>query len=130
MIVEADLSAGYYDFTGVEEGEKRLPETRFQCRISVEKHDQSSEDKYQVLREVIEELWLDEIAAEEARQDALNSGEMAGYQFALQQKIMRNWVRPASAKPGIECVIDVHQARGGDVITATVVSLSEKIRSA
>jgi TonB C terminal len=51
---------------------------------------------------------------------AADSGEMARYQFALLQKIMRNWVQPASALPGIECVIDVRQSRTGDVITATV----------
>jgi len=67
-----------------------------------------------------EELRVREIADEEARLAAMNSGAMARYQFALKQKIMRNWIAPASALPGIECVIDVRQLRGGDVITATV----------
>ena len=63
---------------------------------------------------------LREIADEEARLAAMNSGAMARYQFALQQRIMRNWARPASAQPGIECVIDVRQMQGGEVISATV----------
>lgn len=67
-----------------------------------------------------EELRRREIAMEENRLAAMNSGAMARYQFALQQKIMRNWSKPASAKVGIECVIDVRQLPGGDVISATV----------
>lgn len=66
------------------------------------------------------ELRLQEIAAEEKRLLAMNSGAMARYSFALQQKIKRNWVPPASAQPGIECVIDVRQLPGGDVISAMV----------
>ena len=67
-----------------------------------------------------DELRAREIADEDARLAAMNSGAMAKYQFALQQKIMLNWVAPASALPGIECVIDVKQLPGGHVVSATV----------
>ncbi len=76
--------------------------------------------RQEALAREAEELRLREIADEEARIAAMNSGDMARYQFALQQKIMRNWVAPASAQPGIECVVDVRQLPGGDVISATV----------
>lgn len=72
------------------------------------------------LAQEAEELRLREIADEDARLAALSSGAMARYSFAIQQKIQRNWVKPASAQAGIECVIDVRVARGGDVLTATV----------
>ena len=72
------------------------------------------------LEQEAEELRVSEIREEEAHLAAMSSGAMAKYQFALQQKIMRNWVAPASALPGIECVIDVRQSPGGDVISATV----------
>jgi len=72
------------------------------------------------LAQEADELRLREIADEEARLAALSSGAMARYSFAIQQQIQRNWVKPASAQPGIECVIDVRLARGGDVVTATV----------
>jgi colicin import membrane protein len=72
------------------------------------------------LEQEAEELRISEIRAEDARLAAMSSGAMAKYQFALQQKIMRNWVAPASALPGIECVIDVRQSPAGDVISATV----------
>jgi len=67
-----------------------------------------------------EDLRLSEIAEEEARIAAMNSGDMARYQFKLHQKIMSNWSQPASAKPGIECVINVRQSPGGNVVSATV----------
>lgn len=72
------------------------------------------------LAQEAEELRLREIAEEENRLAALSSSAMARYSFAIQQKIQRNWVKPASAQPGIECVIDVRLARGGDVLTAIV----------
>ena len=67
-----------------------------------------------------EALRLREIAAEESRLAAMTSGAMSRYAFALQQKIMRNWIPPASAQPGIECIIDVRQLPGGDVVSASV----------
>lgn len=37
VIVYADLTAGYYDFTGLEVGEERQAETLFFCRFTAEK---------------------------------------------------------------------------------------------
>ena len=65
-------------------------------------------------------LAASEIQREDQRLAAMNSSAMAQYGLAIQRKIERNWARPASAKPGIECVIDVRQLRGGEVITAAV----------
>lgn len=67
-----------------------------------------------------DDLRQQEIADEAERLQAMNSGAMARYAFAIQRKIRRNWVAPASARVGIECVIDVRQLPGGDVISATV----------
>ena len=39
----------------------------------------------------------------------MNSNEMAAYQFALQQKVLRNWARPASARAAV-----VMSVRGAD----------------
>lgn len=65
-------------------------------------------------------LFEQELAEEEARLAALSSGEMAAYENAIRQKIERNWVRPASAVPGLECVVLVRQVPGGEVIGATI----------
>jgi len=63
-----------------------------------------------------------EIAAEERRLAAIDSGARAAYMFAIQQKIMRNWAQPPSAKPGLECDVRVRQLPTGDVQSATIVS--------
>lgn len=63
-----------------------------------------------------------ELAAEQERLDAMNAGALARYQFALRQKIERNWVQPASARPGTSCVVSVRQLPGGEVVSATVES--------
>ena len=41
--------------------------------------------------------------------------------YALQQKIERNWIRPPSARPGLECVVQVTQIPGGQVVAVKVV---------
>lgn len=61
-----------------------------------------------------------EIAEEQARIDAMNSGALAQYVYAIQQRIQRNWVRPPSARPGLECVVNVRQLPGGEVVGATI----------
>jgi hypothetical protein len=66
VIVNADLTAGYYDFTGQEDGEERVAETAFFCRFT-------AETRYQDCK-----------TEEEARLPAMNSGEMDRYEFALQ----------------------------------------------
>lgn len=63
-----------------------------------------------------------EVDAESARLAAMNSNEMAAYLFALQQRVDRNWVKPASAKPGLECIIRIRQTPGGEVVNATIIS--------
>jgi colicin import membrane protein len=62
------------------------------------------------------------IAEEDERMRAMSSNEMAAYQFALQQKVLRNWARPASARAGLDCLVAVRQTATGDVISADVVS--------
>jgi len=63
-----------------------------------------------------------ELAEEQSMLDALNSGEQARYIFAIQQRIQQNWIRPASAIPGLECVVQVRQVPGGEVIGASIES--------
>lgn len=58
---------------------------------------------------------------EEARRIAsINSGARAAYVFAIQQQIQRNWVRPASATPGIECELSVTQLPDGQVTRVSI----------
>ena len=67
-----------------------------------------------------QELLDREIAEEQARLDAMNSGALARYVYAIQQRIQRNWVEPPSATAGLECVVNVRQLPGGEVVGATI----------
>ena len=61
-----------------------------------------------------------EVAEEAERLEAMNSGALARYLYAIRQNIQRNWVRPASARPGLECVVNVRQLPGGEVVGASI----------
>ena len=61
------------------------------------------------------------MAAEEARNAAERSGLLAQYIALIGQKIERNWIRPPSARPGLECVVQVTQIPGGQVVAVKVV---------
>lgn len=56
---------------------------------------------------------------EAAKQKRLSS--LRGRYIAdIQNKVERNWIRPASAKPGLSCKVAVKQIPGGEVINVTV----------
>ncbi|MFW2404448.1 MAG: cell envelope integrity protein TolA [Gammaproteobacteria bacterium] len=61
-----------------------------------------------------------ELEAEEQRLAAVASGQQAQYLALIRDRVERNWVRPASAIPGIECVVHVNQIPGGDVVNVRV----------
>jgi colicin import membrane protein len=61
-----------------------------------------------------------EAAQEAARMEAERSGAFDEYVRQIQNQIARNWNQPLSAKPGLECVINVVQLPTGDVFDAKV----------
>jgi colicin import membrane protein len=61
-----------------------------------------------------------EIEAEQDRIDAKDASALAGYQYALQQAIERNWIPPASAPVGLSCEVNVRQLPGGQVISVDI----------
>jgi colicin import membrane protein len=61
-----------------------------------------------------------EAALEAARMEAERTGVMADYILQIQNQIARNWNQPLSAKPGLECRINVVQLLTGDVVDAKV----------
>jgi len=63
-----------------------------------------------------------QLAAEDRRRKAERAGLMGPYTQAIQQKVMRNWIKPESARAGIECVVKVEQLPTGDVVRATVLA--------
>jgi hypothetical protein len=56
------------------------------------------------------------LAAEEEAAAFARSGVVDEYRLLLEQTIQRNWIRPASARTGLECTLYVTQAPGGTVI--------------
>jgi len=61
-----------------------------------------------------------EAAQEAARMEAERTGVLDEYIRQIHDKIARNWNPPLSAKPGLECVINVVQLPTGDVFDAKV----------
>lgn len=61
-----------------------------------------------------------EIEAEAERLEAMNSNEMLAYQAAIQQKVLRNWVRPATAPDNLECFVAIRQLPNGEVVSVQV----------
>jgi colicin import membrane protein len=56
------------------------------------------------------------LAAEEEAAAVARSGVVDEYRLLLVQAIERNWIRPASARAGLECTLNVTQAPGGTVV--------------
>ncbi|MFQ5635917.1 MAG: cell envelope integrity protein TolA, partial [Gammaproteobacteria bacterium] len=61
-----------------------------------------------------------ELEAEEQRLAAITSGKQVQYLALIRNRVGRNWVRPASAKAGVECVVHVTQIPGGEVVNVRV----------
>jgi colicin import membrane protein len=47
---------------------------------------------------------------------------MSAYQFAIQQKVRRAWIKPASAPRDLDCEVQVKQNPNGEVLSVRVVS--------
>jgi colicin import membrane protein len=79
----------------------------------------------QRLRQEAEEAELQlrrqaELDAEDMRLAALSANDEARWAFAIQQQITRNFIRPASAPEDLECVVDVRQLPGGQVVNVDI----------
>jgi colicin import membrane protein len=57
-----------------------------------------------------------QLAAEEEGAAVARSGVVDEYRSMLAQAIERNWIRPPSARAGLECTLFVTQATGGTVV--------------
>ena len=98
------------------EKEKQRQAAEQKRKEEVERQRLENERKRQEAEDAERRRRLDAELAEEAKRiAAMQSGEMARYIYAIQQKIRQNWVQPASAQPGIECIALVRQLPGGEV---------------
>jgi colicin import membrane protein len=60
------------------------------------------------------------LAAEQERRNAREAGLLDEYIRLIQNRIQQNWIRPASARPGLQCEVNVTQIPSGDVIDVRV----------
>jgi colicin import membrane protein len=60
------------------------------------------------------------LAAEEHADVQRNSAALATWQSMIQQRINRAWLRPPTAKAGINCILNVTQVPGGEVTKVSI----------
>lgn len=60
------------------------------------------------------------VAEEEARSAAVEAGLLAQYLAQIQERVKRAWLRPPSARAGLNCVVHVTQVPGGVVVNVRV----------
>ena len=80
------------------------------------------EENERLRRELEADQRAEEIEDEERRLAANSSPAMAAYQFAIAQRIRRNWSVPASASPDTLCVVNVRQLAGGEIVGVNIIS--------
>jgi colicin import membrane protein len=61
-----------------------------------------------------------QLAAEENANRARASGQAASWAAAVQARIERAWIRPESARAGLDCTVLVNQVPGGEVTGARI----------
>ena len=83
--------------------------------------EQQREDNRLEEERLLRESQAEIIAADAAQLEAQNSSEAQVYQTLITQTVRRNWARPGTAKPGLECVVAVEQVPGGTVVSARVI---------
>ena len=62
------------------------------------------------------------LAAEEHAEQLRSSGALVSWVGQIAARIQRAWLRPPSARPGIQCVLHITQAPGGAVLSAKIES--------
>ena len=62
------------------------------------------------------------LAAEEHANQVRSSGALASWTAQITARIQRAWLRPPSARQGIECVLHITQNPGGAVVSAKIES--------
>lgn len=97
--------------------ERKRQELEAQRQRDIERQrEQNRLEEERLLREAQQA----EIAAEADRLEAMNSNEMLAYQAAIQRKVLRNWVRPATAPDDLECFVAIRQLPNGEVVSVQV----------
>lgn len=103
-----------------EQDAKRQAEARAaEARAAAERRESERRDAERRTRESALQQAL---AAEEGRVSAARERDRLASQWAaaIQGRVQRAWIRPASAKPGLDCRVAVGQVPGGTVVRVEV----------
>jgi colicin import membrane protein len=95
---------------------KAREEAEAQKRAAEEQQRQDAKEQAQ--RE--EDLKRSLAAEEQASSKARAGPALASWQAQIAAQINRNWLRPPTARPGIECMLNVTQIPGGVVTQVTI----------
>src|SRR5512138_2687324 len=101
----------------VEAEQKRVAEIERKQKEEAARRKAAEDAKLQQQREADLKSQIEE---EEGRAQAANAGLLNQYIAMIQQAIERNWSRPPSARPGLECTVKVAQTPSGTVLSAKV----------
>lgn len=93
---------------------KRVEEIKRKQQEAEQKRRAAQEARAQAAREAELRRQLEE---EEGRTQAEDAGLLNQYVALIEQRIVRNWNRPPSARPGLECEVRVAQTPGGAVLS-------------
>jgi colicin import membrane protein len=96
---------------------KRVEEIKRRQEAEAQRRKAAEEARAQAAREAELRRQLEE---EEGRMQALSSGAGSEYAALIEQRIVRHWNRPPSARPGLRCVVHVTQAPGGSVLSVRI----------
>lgn len=107
------------------EAKKRAQEQKLAQQKAAEERAKAQEQKrLEAQREAEEKERQAELqrslAAEEQATAARSSGALASWQAQITARIQHAWLRPPSARQGIECVLYVTQVPGGEVVNVRI----------
>ena len=101
----------------VEAERKRVAEIERKQKEEAERRKAADDARAQTQREA--EL-RNQIEEEEGRAQAENAGLLNQYIAMIEQRIVRNWNRPPSARTGLECRVRVAQTPSGTVLSVQI----------
>jgi colicin import membrane protein len=99
------------------EAKKRADDKRLAEQKHLEDQKRQADEKDKAEREAELKRSLQQ---EEHANAARSSGALASWQSQITARIQRAWLRPPSARPGIECVLYVTQVPGGEVTNVRI----------
>lgn len=100
-----------------EEEQKRVAEIERKQKEEAERRKAAEDARDRQQREADLRKQMEE---EEGRSQAESAGLLNQYIALIQEQIIRNWNRPPSARPGLECQVRVAQTPGGTVLSVEV----------